>query len=174
MRASRMRDAAEASGILPLEVMLLNMGKLYAAGDLASAHVPARDCAPYMHPRLNAVEARLTEDTKPQIGREEKARLALEAFDFAFGSARRLSKRSRPKLNSQMIMWSSSGRRPMLATDHALTAPAYSERRSTLAKQLELGRTGAETQTPAWRDGAGGGRRLRSAVCGRQTRLPPP
>jgi predicted transcriptional regulator len=29
-----------------------------------------------------------------------------------------------------------------LATDHALTAPAYSERRSTMAKQLGLGRPG--------------------------------
>ena len=164
MRASRMRDAAEASGILPPEVMLLNMRKLYAAGDLASAHVAARDCTPYMHARLNAVEARLTDDTKPRIGREEKARLALEAFDFAFGSARRLSKRSRPKLNSQMIMWSSSGRRPMLTTDHALTAPAYSERRSTMAKQLGLGRKGPRPKHPRWRDGAGGGRRLRSGA----------
>jgi len=35
-----------------------------------------------------------------------------------------------------------------LATDHALTAPAYSKRRSTMAKQLGLGRKGAETETP--------------------------
>jgi predicted transcriptional regulator len=35
-----------------------------------------------------------------------------------------------------------------LATDHALTAPAYSERRSTMAKQLGLGRKGAKTETP--------------------------
>jgi len=164
MRASRMRDAAEESGTLPLEIVLLNMRKLYAAGDFASAHVAARDCAPYMHPRLKAVEARLTDDTKPQIGREEKARLALEAFDFAFGSARRLSKRSRPKLNSQ-IMWSSSGRRPMLATDHALTAPAYSERRSTMAKQLGLGRKGAETEnTRAGATGPGAAGGLRSSA----------
>ena len=36
-----------------------------------------------------------------------------------------------------------------LATDHALTAPAYSERRSTMAKQLGLGQKRAETETPA-------------------------
>ena len=36
-----------------------------------------------------------------------------------------------------------------LATDHTLTAPAYSERRSTMAKQLGLGRKPAEAVTPA-------------------------
>lgn len=36
-----------------------------------------------------------------------------------------------------------------LATDHALTAPAYSERRSTMAKQLGFGRKRAEPETPA-------------------------
>ena len=36
-----------------------------------------------------------------------------------------------------------------LATDHALTAPAYSERRSTMAKQLGLGRKPAEAETTA-------------------------
>jgi len=35
-----------------------------------------------------------------------------------------------------------------LATDHQLTAPAYSERRSTMAKQLGLGRKRAEAETP--------------------------
>ena len=36
-----------------------------------------------------------------------------------------------------------------LAPDHALTAPAYSERRSALAKELGLGRKRAEAETPA-------------------------
>ena len=36
-----------------------------------------------------------------------------------------------------------------LATDHPLTAPAYSERRSTMAKQAGLGRKRAEAETPA-------------------------
>jgi predicted transcriptional regulator len=37
-----------------------------------------------------------------------------------------------------------------LPSDHAMTAPAYSERRSTLAKQLGLGRTrGASVETMA-------------------------
>jgi predicted transcriptional regulator len=36
-----------------------------------------------------------------------------------------------------------------LATDHALTAPAYSERRSTMAKQLGLGRKRSEVEPPA-------------------------
>jgi predicted transcriptional regulator len=44
-----------------------------------------------------------------------------------------------------------------LATDHALTAPAYSERRSTMAKQLGLGRKSAAVDTPTPR-----GRRRRA------------
>ena len=36
-----------------------------------------------------------------------------------------------------------------LATNHALTAPAYSERRSTMAKQLGFGRKRAEVEPPA-------------------------
>jgi len=36
-----------------------------------------------------------------------------------------------------------------LATGHALTALAYSERRSTMAKQLGLGRMRAKAETPA-------------------------
>ena len=36
-----------------------------------------------------------------------------------------------------------------LATDHALTAPAYSERRSTMAKELGLGRKRVEAEAPA-------------------------
>jgi len=38
-----------------------------------------------------------------------------------------------------------------LATDHALTAPAYSERRSTMAKQLGLGHKPAERSARARR-----------------------
>ena len=38
-----------------------------------------------------------------------------------------------------------------LATDHALTAPAYSEHRSTIAKQLGLGRKRPAAETPARR-----------------------
>jgi predicted transcriptional regulator len=44
-----------------------------------------------------------------------------------------------------------------LATDHPLTAPAYSERRSTMAKQLGLGRKSAAVDTPTPR-----GRRRRA------------
>jgi len=36
-----------------------------------------------------------------------------------------------------------------LAADHTLTAPAYSERRSTMAKQLGFGRRRAEAESPA-------------------------
>ncbi len=47
-----------------------------------------------------------------------------------------------------------------LAADHTLTAPAYSERRSTMAKELGLGRKRAEAKSPA---PARRGRRRRSA-----------
>jgi predicted transcriptional regulator len=36
-----------------------------------------------------------------------------------------------------------------LSPDHPLTAPAYSERRSSMAKQLGLGRKRAQAETPA-------------------------
>jgi predicted transcriptional regulator len=56
-----------------------------------------------------------------------------------------------------------------LATDHALTAPAYSERRSTMAKHLGLGRKtgqGCNTGASAARPTAAGGYGIdREEVC---------
>jgi predicted transcriptional regulator len=40
-------------------------------------------------------------------------------------------------------------RRWNLASEHPLTAPSYSEQRSTLAKELGLGRGGRQRRTPA-------------------------
>lgn len=49
-------DKAAASGITPLEVMLEAMNQLRDAGDLERAASVAKDAAPYIHPRLAAVE----------------------------------------------------------------------------------------------------------------------
>jgi len=43
-----------AAGITPLEVLIEDMRQKYEAGDLAGAADRARDCAPYMHPRLSS------------------------------------------------------------------------------------------------------------------------
>ena len=50
-------ERAAAEGITPLEVMLEDMRAKYAAGDLEAAADRARDCAPYMHPRLSSISA---------------------------------------------------------------------------------------------------------------------
>ena len=50
-------ERAAAGGITPLEVMLADMCDKFAAGDLDAAADRARDCAPYMHPRLSSVRA---------------------------------------------------------------------------------------------------------------------
>lgn len=49
-------DKAAAAGITPLEVMLEAMNAFRGAGDLEKAASFAKDAAPYMHPRLAAVE----------------------------------------------------------------------------------------------------------------------
>lgn len=49
-------DQAAKDGITPLEVMLVAMRKLYGDGDLVSAARIAKDAAPYMHTRLNAID----------------------------------------------------------------------------------------------------------------------
>src|SRR5512144_3006852 len=50
-------ERAAAEGITPLEVMLADMRSKYAAGDLDAAADRARDCAPYLHPRLSSISA---------------------------------------------------------------------------------------------------------------------
>lgn len=49
-------DKAAAEGITPLEVILEAMNAFRGAGDLEKAAIFAKDAAPYMHPRLAAVE----------------------------------------------------------------------------------------------------------------------
>lgn len=49
-------DRAAEEGITPLEVMLEAMNHFRSAGELEKAAGIAKDAAPYMHPRLAAVE----------------------------------------------------------------------------------------------------------------------
>lgn len=50
---------ALAEGITPLDVMLEDMRAKYEAGHLAEAADRARDCAPYMHARLQSSAVQL-------------------------------------------------------------------------------------------------------------------
>lgn len=60
-RITRLRqDVAEralAEGISPLDVMLRTMRELWSAGKRAEATKVAKEAAPYVHPRLSAVDA---------------------------------------------------------------------------------------------------------------------
>jgi hypothetical protein len=49
-------DKAAAEGITPLEVMLHAMREHYGSGKFDEAAAIAKDAAPYMHPRLAAIE----------------------------------------------------------------------------------------------------------------------
>jgi hypothetical protein len=49
-------DKAAAEGITPLEVMLEAMNAFRSAGDLDKAAGFAKDAAPYIHPKLAAIE----------------------------------------------------------------------------------------------------------------------
>ena len=49
-------EQAVAEGITPLEVMLRAMRAKFDAGELVAAASLAKDAAPYVHPRLAAVE----------------------------------------------------------------------------------------------------------------------
>lgn len=49
-------DKAAAAGITPLEVMLEAMNSFRESGDLEKAAGFAKDAAPYIHPKLAAIE----------------------------------------------------------------------------------------------------------------------
>jgi hypothetical protein len=55
-KARDMANQGICDGISPLEVMLIDMRQKFAAGHIHDAADRARDCAPYMHPRLQSVE----------------------------------------------------------------------------------------------------------------------
>lgn len=55
-RTREIADQAATEGITPLEVMLDAMRELHGKGEKAAASQIAKDAAPYMHPRLAAIE----------------------------------------------------------------------------------------------------------------------
>ena len=69
---------------MPLDVMVEYMQQRYEAGDMPTAHMAARDCAPYLHPRLSAAEVKVQQKPADQ-DEETSKRLAIEAFIQAFG-----------------------------------------------------------------------------------------
>jgi hypothetical protein len=80
VKSREIAEKAIATGITPLEVMLLDMREKFAAGDLAAAADRARDCAPFMHPRLSSanVAVRQVESVR-EITDGELAALARSA-----------------------------------------------------------------------------------------------
>jgi hypothetical protein len=58
-RTQAIAEAAAKSGLTPLEVMLLAIEKLLKKRQFTAAAEIAKDAAPYMHPRLSAVEQRI-------------------------------------------------------------------------------------------------------------------
>jgi hypothetical protein len=55
-RTREIADRAAAEGVTPLEVMLEAMRTHYEAKRFDDAAAVAKDAAPYMHPRLAAIE----------------------------------------------------------------------------------------------------------------------
>lgn len=55
-RTRLIAERAMAEGKTPLEVMLEIMRRHYEAGELDKAAAVAKDAAPYIHPRLAAIE----------------------------------------------------------------------------------------------------------------------
>jgi hypothetical protein len=66
LSAQLIRDA-ERAGVMPLQVMLANMRIAWNNGDLATAHKAAVDCAPYIHPKLTAVDAKIEQHNYDHI-----------------------------------------------------------------------------------------------------------
>ncbi len=56
LKTREIANKALQEGITPLEVMLAAMRKAYDAEDMKEAATFAKDAAPYVHPRLAAVE----------------------------------------------------------------------------------------------------------------------
>ena len=56
LEVQALAEALVERGLSPLEVMLKTMEKAWDEGNTVLACSVAKDAAPYMHPRLNAVE----------------------------------------------------------------------------------------------------------------------
>lgn len=59
--------AAAAAGVMPLEVMLGAMRDAWAKDDKAGAANFAKDAAPYIHPRLAAIEVQADVEARVEV-----------------------------------------------------------------------------------------------------------
>ncbi len=76
-------EKASAEGVTPLEVMIAGMREAYEKGGAAAAFAFAKECAPYMHPRLQAVSAHVRSDPLENLAPPQLDALlgALNEFD---------------------------------------------------------------------------------------------
>lgn len=58
IKTREIADRALSEGVTPLEVILEVMRKAHAAGDFDKAVACAAQAAPYVHPRLSAIDAK--------------------------------------------------------------------------------------------------------------------
>lgn len=76
-RASAAREAeVKASGKTPLDVMIDTMRELYEANEKVAACAIAKDAAPYIHPRLASLEAKVDASVIVEVIRFGAARNA--------------------------------------------------------------------------------------------------
>jgi hypothetical protein len=73
--------AALKDGVTPLEVMLGAMREAWEKDDKAGAANFAKDAAPYVHPRLAAVDAKVDVDATVAVSRIELVAPALSSSD---------------------------------------------------------------------------------------------
>jgi hypothetical protein len=85
---------AKAEGITPLEVMLGAMRHAWEAEDKDAAARYAKDAAPYMHPRLAAVE-HTGKDGKDLIPEHQSLDVARSVLDLLSDNMRRASATTR-------------------------------------------------------------------------------
>lgn len=80
---------AATEGITPLEVMVGAMREAWERNDKDAAARYAKDAAPYMHPRLQAVEhtGKDGKDLIPQVPAKDVARAIFDIFRSASGSS---------------------------------------------------------------------------------------
>jgi hypothetical protein len=55
-KTRKIAERAIEEGITPLEVMIKAMHDYFATGDWIRAAAIAKDCAPYVHPKLSSIE----------------------------------------------------------------------------------------------------------------------
>lgn len=87
MRTKGYQAQAEAAGVLPLDVMLDNMRRAYAAGDREGAQVCARDAAPYIHARLASSDVRLESDNTHRVVSDKPMTVDEWQAEFSAGHA---------------------------------------------------------------------------------------